>query len=209
MPEDDISLKFAKDHLAELGLPHDFDAKLLRDDDWSLVIKLHALMEVALTNAIVAHVGEEATRDLFSRMNVGGRSGKVAFAKALKCANETEIQFVQALSELRNQLVHDVHNVSFRLKEHIGSLDMTKRRTFVRHLFYLYVHDNRSMASLDRTVRHVLRKPKEALWRTGLHTIAILYLKLHLTKVSRETTLNKAKVAEAEHGPGARLATSP
>ena len=201
----DFGLLFAKDHLAALGLPPDFDKKLLRDDDWSLVIKLHALVEAALTNALVAHVGVEGTRDVFSRLQVGGRTGKVAFAKALDFSDTTEIRFVQALSELRNKLVHNVRNVNFKLKNHIESLSVSDRRMFVRNLCYMYVQDEKSTKSLDDAVKQVLARPKKALWRSGLQVIAVLYLQLQLAHMQRETTLTKAKVAEAKHPPLNRL----
>ncbi len=196
----DFTLSIARDHLSELGLPPDFEMKLLKDDDWSLVIKLHAPLEAALTNALVAHVGEESTRELFARMNVGGGSGKLAFAKALKFADATEIRFVQALSELRNRLVHNVRNVNFRLKEHIKNLPVRDRRTFVRDLFYSYVLDERSTVSVDNAVQQVLARPKQALLQTGLQTIAIFYLQLRITKATHGSTTLKAKIAEAEHG---------
>lgn len=41
----------------ELGLPEGFYAELLGEDDWSFIIKLHALMEAAVTGLIVAALG--------------------------------------------------------------------------------------------------------------------------------------------------------
>jgi hypothetical protein len=180
-----LTLKFAKEHFEQLGLPANFDRKLRSDDDWSLVVKLHALIEAAMTNALVAHVGKEATRDVFSRLSIGGRSGKMAFAKALNCADDREIRFVQKLSELRNKLVHDVRNVGFTLAAHIKKLSATERRTFVRNLFYLHVGYDAPEWEIDKAVRIVRRDPKYALWFTGLHATAGLYLRFELEKIQR------------------------
>jgi hypothetical protein len=180
-----FTLKFAKEHFARLGLPTNFDRKLRSDDDWSLVVKLHALIEAAMTDALVVHIGKEGTRDLFSRLSIGGRSGKVAFAKALNCGDDRDLRFVQKLSELRNQLVHDVRNVGFTLAAHIKKLSISERRVFVRSLFYLHVKFDASEKEIDKAVRLVRRDPKYALWFTGLHATVGLYLRLSAIEFTR------------------------
>lgn len=180
-----FTLKFAREHFSQLGLPANFDRKLRSDDDWSLVVKLHALIEAAMTNALVAHIGKESARDLLSRLSIGGRAGKIAFAKALNCADDRELRFVQKLSELRNQLVHDVRNVGFTLAAHIKKMSVSERRAFVRNLFYLHIQYNAPEKQLDKAVRLVRRDQKYALWFTGLHATAGLYLRFELEKVQR------------------------
>lgn len=103
---------------AEIGVAAGFLESLLNDgDDWSFIIKVHALAEAALTDLVTAAVGREELRDLFASLSMGDtRRGKVAVANRLRLLETGGVVFLRALGRIRNQFVHDVKNVGHRIE---------------------------------------------------------------------------------------------
>ncbi len=103
--------------LADLGLPASFMMDLYSGkDDWSLIIKLHAVVEGVTTYLLTEHFEEKSLRDVFANLDLSNKkSGKVAFAKALDLLSEDARRFISCLSEVRNYLVHGIENVGFTL----------------------------------------------------------------------------------------------
>lgn len=101
--------------LKSLGVARSFfDELLTKGDDWSFVIKIHALLEAALTHLLASELERPELTDILSKIETSDkRAGKVAFVKALKLLDEDHRRFINALSELRNVLVHDIRNTSF------------------------------------------------------------------------------------------------
>lgn len=99
-------------------------------DDWTLVVKLHAMIETGLNGAILIHLGEPELEAIIQRLDTHSPAGKVAFAKALKIIPKTSATFIQQLSELRNFCVHDIRNFDFDLTKHLDSLKLEKRKQF-------------------------------------------------------------------------------
>lgn len=187
----------AKEHLAELGLTTDFLDQLLNDDDWSFIIKLHAVIELAMTNACVVQVGEEATRDIFARLELSNtKSGKVAFSKAMNFLLNEDRRFIHKLSELRNTLVHDARNIGLNLSAHVRKLPVKERREFVRDLAYTELEDQSSTAELDGVVERFLRGPRRVIWHSGIFVVAVLFLKLESVRLDREGTQHRLRFAE-------------
>lgn len=106
-------------HLEQsLGLPDGFCFKLQLEDDWSFVVKLHALIECAVAEQITHAFDRKELADIFSRIELSNnRTGKVAFVKSLGLLPAQHIQFIRSLSELRNELAHNVHNITVNLTE--------------------------------------------------------------------------------------------
>jgi hypothetical protein len=121
------------DSLARLerdcDLPSGFCLALLHESDWSFIIKLHALLETAVSQLLVQSLGRRELADVFARLEMSNsKSGKLAFVNALRLLPKVQVEFIRALSELRNQLVHRVKNVGFNLTEHF-SAERRKRST--------------------------------------------------------------------------------
>jgi hypothetical protein len=113
----------------DCGLPNGFCLALLQESDWSFVIKLHALLETAVSQLLVHSLGRRELADTFASLEMSNtKTGKLAFVNALRLLPKAQIEFIRALSELRNQLVHRVKNVSFNLTEHF-SAERRKRST--------------------------------------------------------------------------------
>jgi hypothetical protein len=117
----------------ELTLPPGFIAALYQEDDWSFVIKSHALVEALLTYLLSAHLENSDVGSIFAFLDTSNpRTGKLAFAKAFGLLNQDARRFVRGLSELRNKLVHDVANVRFTFGEHVAQLNKQTRREWVQ-----------------------------------------------------------------------------
>jgi hypothetical protein len=116
----------------KIGLKKGFCCKLLEEDDWSFVIKLHAVFEAALSRLICKQIGKDGLLDIISRLDTSNTScGKLAFAKALGYIEDEERKFIRNLSELRNSLVHNISNSSFQFSEYLSQLDDKRAKSFL------------------------------------------------------------------------------
>jgi len=115
---------FASELEREIGIPPGFLARLPEQDDWSFVVKLHALIEAAATHLLVAKLDYPELAEVLSNMELSNRkTGKLAFIKALELVDSDCRAWVQKLSELRNLLVHDVRNAGVAL---VDALSLTR-----------------------------------------------------------------------------------
>lgn len=155
----------------QLGLPAGFLLALYtHEDDWSFVIKSHAFLEAALTHLLADHLGKEDLLPVFAYLETSNvRTGKLAFVKAFDLLDKGARRFIHTLSELRNDLVHEVSNVGFNFATYVSSLSDKERKEFIGAFDYAFVEvvqsSQRSMdehlrATLDRIV---LTAPRLAL----------------------------------------------
>jgi hypothetical protein len=116
---------------ASIGVAQGFFAGLQHEDDWSFIIKLHAVFEATVTHLLTYHFKEEPLSELFARLELSNKTtGKLAFLKALELVGKENRRYISSLSELRNVLVHDVRNCSFDLKEMVGGYTDKELRGF-------------------------------------------------------------------------------
>ena len=111
----DSTAKAVVSTLKSIGIANSFfDGLLKSGDDWTFVIKVHALLETALTHLLVSELERQELTEIFANIEMSNaRTGKVAFAKELGLLGVVGRRFVRKFSELRNDLVHDVRNTSF------------------------------------------------------------------------------------------------
>jgi hypothetical protein len=161
----------------ELGLPISFFDNLAKEDDWSFVIKLHALFESALGYVVGNRLGEQVT-DVVARLDMNGRKGKVAFAKALELIGDDEVRFLDLLSKLRNRCAHGVRQaVEFTLPGYVSSLARDERKQFVRTLRGNKSEEPITVAGRTTTpAQFALDNPKVEIWLTSMWVLAGLYL---------------------------------
>lgn len=106
----------------------DPDGSILSENDWMLIIKLHATMEAALNSTLLLQFGAPELKKTISKLDTSNTAtGKVAFAKALKILEPQSAVFIQKLSELRNLCVHDIKNFNFDLIGYLSELEEVKR----------------------------------------------------------------------------------
>ena len=112
-----------------LQLPVGFFESLVQEDDWSFIIKLHALMEAAVTHLLVEAIARPSLQDIFSRIDMSNKqTGKLAFADKLELLGKDVRRFIRTLSELRNEFVHDVSNVNVDLVAFIQGLPAEREK---------------------------------------------------------------------------------
>jgi hypothetical protein len=112
-----------------LGGPPGTWNSLKKDSDWSLVIKLHAIMEASLNYLLVTHFKEPRLEVIFAKLDVSDQyKGKMAFVKALELLSSEDRSFIQKISEIRNSLVHNARSLDFNLKSHFKALTPEKRK---------------------------------------------------------------------------------
>ena len=102
-----------------------------KDNDWEAVIKLHAILDAAITQLIVAKLGPKELAPVISLLELGDRrKGKVAFVKALNLLTSEEINFLRVVSELRNLFAHRITHLEVDLKSHLAEAPAHERKSF-------------------------------------------------------------------------------
>ncbi len=155
----------------QLGLPAGFLKGLYdHEDDWSFVIKTHAFLEAALTHLLADHLGKEDLLPVFAYLETSNvRTGKLAFVKAFDLLDKGARRFIHTLSELRNDLVHEISNVRFTFDAYVSGLSDKERKEFIGAFDYALVEvvqagqrpmDDQLRGTLDRIV---LTAPRLAL----------------------------------------------
>jgi hypothetical protein len=170
----------------ELTLPKGFIAGLVQEDDWSFVIKAHALVEAALTNQLSASVDERLT-SVFEQLELSdSRKGKIAFSKALGLLDSNQRKFIRFLSELRNELVHDVRRVAFDLNAHLSTLDSNQKAAFIDSVIYF-------ATNLEGWRSQATKNPKSAIFAGTLLVLVNTTTRGDKERREREYVYWKAK----------------
>ncbi len=160
---------------AHLGIEPGFFESLDSDEenDWSFVIKLHALIEAAVSNLLTESLNRSELSDLFTRLDISNKTtGKAAFVKQLGLLKESERKFMSSLSELRNKLVHDVRNVDFDFEKYVSDMNDQKRQQFLKDFNIISTEVTNDIRTL------FFHDPRQAVWYSGMAFLGIVYLKI-------------------------------
>jgi hypothetical protein len=153
-----------------LGLTHGFCERLVTEDDWSFLIKLSALLETAITEAVTRKLNRPELEEPFSNVPLGdGQGGKVVFALRLGLLNDDDRRAILHLSRIRNRCAHRVREVNFTLASYVAEDPKPFLRTFADYWTTGFVPQKREEAH-----KAALENPKAVLWRTGLLIVALL-----------------------------------
>lgn len=167
-----------------IGLPHRFYENLVDDgDDWSFILKVHALMEASLTMLLTERIGGRNVPDFptlsdalahleMSRSHVG----KVELASTLGLIGDQDRRLLRFLSELRNTFVHRIENVTLTLQEYIAARDRNQRRNFVNTF---------SAEPTEHTTRVILSHPRRSIWFFSLLLLMHLRIQFEALQVIR------------------------
>lgn len=116
----------------DLGIPKGFVEALVKEDDWSFIVKTHALVEAVLTQLLVVAINCNAVEDNIATLPM---RTKLDFAEKLELIDGRERACIQSLLSLRNKLAHNISYVQFDLKKFITSLEPGKRRELALTFF--------------------------------------------------------------------------
>src|SRR5690242_8323284 len=104
MSKDDI-LDAVREIEKAVGLDQPLFLRLIDEDDWSFVIKVHALIEAAVTHLLVIASGKNELENIYTFLELSdSRTGKLAFVRELGLLENKYRRFIKTLSELRNKL---------------------------------------------------------------------------------------------------------
>lgn len=182
-----------------IGLPPGFYEKLVEgDDDWSFVLKVHALLEASITMVLAERIGGSLLPDSSDLVNTLSRLemsrtdvGKVKLALILGIVDERQSRLLRFLSELRNTFVHDIKNVRLTLPQYVSSLNPDQQTSFVQRLF---------SGTDARIHQNALAHPRRCIWLAVLMLLMNLRTRYELLQVTRGApgTSKTAFVREAE-----------
>lgn len=158
------------------GLPKGFIDGLKNDDDWSLVIKSHALIESACSDMLCHYFGKYELADIFSQLEMSNkRTGKIAFISALGLLSKKERRFISELSELRNLIVHNASNTVFSLQSYIHGLSKEKQ---IKTISALNLRTERVIIG-ERKIEGIhlgLEVPQMIIWGSLMDTLSSIYV---------------------------------
>ena len=113
----------------KFDLPQEFLSNLLKEDDWSFIIKSHAFIEASFTYVLTTIFPHFDLEDVFSNMEMSNnKTGKIRFAKQCGLIDDDMYNFVRSLSEIRNEFVHKSSNITATIKSFINGSNYNKYR---------------------------------------------------------------------------------
>ena len=179
-----------------MNLPPGFYVNLLiKEDDWSFIIKLHALVEAAVSHLLATICGEKLL-DVFTRLDLSSdTSGKVAFAKALDVLDKDERSFIRKLSEIRNSFAHDVRQAGATLAAYVARLNPEQLKALKVAIgpgVDPFPIADRAVPELD----FVRDNPKLCIWIRALFLISFVYQRKDLVRLKRKTADEREKLLE-------------
>lgn len=167
-----------------------FFARLLKQDDWSFIIKLHALIEAACTDLILHRIDEPGLKTIVSRLELSNKTyGKLAIIKELDLLNEDYRRFVSSLSEWRNNFVHNVENCNASLSKIVAKMDQQQlkkfafdfspQENFINRISRkgpktLFDENTVKRAKPEAMIARAKTNPKHHIWLGALHLIGDL-----------------------------------
>jgi hypothetical protein len=177
----------------KLGLPQDFYSDLLKNDDWSFVVKLNALVEAACTHALSVRLHAPELEGAFAHLDLANsKCGKATLLRQLNALTGDQVTIIRHLAELRNSLVHNVRNVAFSLPSHVGRMDKKQFTSFAK-AFGHGLADTVSLGGPPMTREEFVKMaPRFSIWITVAEVIACLYLELEVAAIR----LQKLAMAE-------------
>jgi hypothetical protein len=97
------------------------------DDDWTFIIKIHALIEVALNHMILGHLRYPELSEIIGALGIQGRVSKLAFVEAFNLLPANGVKFIKLISKVRKTLVHDIKNFDFDLRKYLSELEKSQQ----------------------------------------------------------------------------------
>ena len=146
---------------ADINKNNDFLFELLNDNDWSFVIKAHALLETIITELIVCKIEETKLKPLIDKIPLHDTQvSKIKILKTYDLITKEQETFIKTLSEIRNMIVHKFENINFSFSEYVAGLDKNQKKSWKNKIVWFEYSDKTSndMKNLSLT------NPKNAIW---------------------------------------------
>jgi hypothetical protein len=109
-----------------LPVSPEFLRDLLLSDDWSLILKLHALVETAITDLLISASSHPELDDDIGRLLL---RAKITWVHSMKLIPTDSLEYIEALSVVRNRIAHRVRSIpGFSVPIAVRALDSGLRR---------------------------------------------------------------------------------
>jgi hypothetical protein len=139
-------------------------------DDWSFLLKIHTLLEMAIAHLIQQRIDIDELNLIIEKVPMnGGAASKMKIASALSLLDNDTDKFLDALTKLRNKAAHQIDSVNLTMDDFIKLIQKSE----VKHLF-LRPGPN---LSEDEVVASVLSSPRFAIWASSLNLLSAIYEK--------------------------------
>jgi hypothetical protein len=158
----------------DIGIQKGFFNNLLKEDDWSFIIKLHSLFEAAVTHLLTKALERDELEDVISNLALSDmKTGKLGFVKSLKLLSKEERTFIHSLSELRNMLVHNISNINFNLINYVN--DGNNLKKFIKSFgFSIAEKPTFNNRKVDRN-EFIKYSPKVTIWLGAFACLNSIY----------------------------------
>ena len=174
---EDYINKQLKEHIdpleKRLGLSSRFFGKLLADrgGDWSFIIKLSALIEVAVAHYLSSKLNRSELQDTFLRLDLASKyTGQIAFLKALGLLDEHR-SYICAIAQIRNNYAHDISNVMLKFEEYFEK-DVSKESFKELRAAFRKILPTSTKDSAEETIR---KAPRLVIWILGMKLLIEIY----------------------------------
>jgi hypothetical protein len=190
------------------GLPTGFVYSLAHEDDWTFVIKIHALYETALTDILVITFGNKKLRKTLAEISM---SDKLKFASACDLFDKEDRKMLHALSKLRNKLVHSVDQVAFSFSTYLSNQDQKKQflESFAQVLADPIILPGDIQAEREA---FVIENPRITVFLWCRRILANVYLEHERSQLREDRVALYQELAEAfrrDENPSADIKTLP
>ncbi len=116
-----------------LGLAQSPLHSLASDDDWTFVIKMHAIVEAALNHMFMVRLNDPKLSEIVAKLPTNDeKKGKMAFIKTYDLLREDSRLFVRLFSKIRNNAVHDVKSFDLNLTKYVAALEDKEKPNWKR-----------------------------------------------------------------------------
>ena len=169
-----------------LGLKgkHNLLFSLLEEDDWSLVIKGHALIESVITELILLQTNENKLKPIIERLPLhDSQASKIKILKIYSLITVEQSRFIKKLSELRNNLAHKIENINFLFDEHVKTFDKNQSKFWIKSLTW-YAEDQETRETYSKAA---IENPKFAIWMA-----IFMFVSSFVIQVERLKTVNSS-----------------
>lgn len=184
----DSEMKQAIEDLeSTLRIRRGFMDSLVKESDWAFVVQLHALVESAMNFLLGQAIGKPELDDVISHLELSGsRCGKVKFLEKLVLLDSNERRFIRFLSELRNDLVHNISNVEFSFESHVSSMDRNKKEAFFKAVRFACAEKILIEDHVIPSKDFILSNPKLSIWLSGIALLSVVYAQADLQRLMRK-----------------------
>lgn len=161
----------------------EFMRSLLEADDWSMIIKTHALIETIITELIITCTEEDKLKPLIERLPLSDEQiGKLRILKDYNLLTVSQRLFIKRFSELRNMTVHKLENINFNLEEYINTFDKNQKKSWIKTLTW-YTEETSVQEDWGIIILH---HPKIGLWFSTMMLVSLVSLEIKKLQGSKK-----------------------